>query len=102
MILINGKSYKGKSISIHGDNLLIDGIKVNVKSKDITVSITGSIAYMSFVCADENDNEWQCNCVVTNKAAPTVEPISIKNASIGVVSNDVKVTGRFRMFGFPR
>jgi len=43
MITINGKSYKGNSITIINDKVIIDGKEVETDEKTINITVEGSI-----------------------------------------------------------
>lgn len=43
MIVVNNKSYIGKSITISGNKVIVDGVDVTPDSKEISISVQGDI-----------------------------------------------------------
>lgn len=52
-ININGMNFSGKSISIDGDNIIIDGVNVTSSTdKVISISITGDVGDINATCKE--------------------------------------------------
>jgi len=47
MVIINNKSYIGKSISINNNKIIVDGIDVTPESKEINIQVNGNIENLS-------------------------------------------------------
>lgn len=67
MININGKIYAGRSISISNGQVTIDGKKVNVEEKYITIAVEGNVDQIS---ADH------CEYITVNGGCKNVQTLS--------------------------
>lgn len=74
MITVNGKTYKGNSISVLNDRVFIDGKEVDDKgnSKTINIKVEGNIDTLEVDYCDELDIKGNCKNVTS------------KNGNIGI------------------
>jgi len=84
MIVINGKSFKGNSVSISGNNIIIDGNVVDglEDEKVINIKVDGNIETLDIDNCDKIDITGECG-VVTSKNGN----IMIKGNVSGDVTN---------------
>ena len=73
-ITINGQTFTGKNINVSGNKVIIDGIDVTPESKEINISILGSI---------EDLKVSSCNKLTIDGSV----------GSVSTQSGDVEVTG---------
>ncbi len=81
MIRINGVEYGGNSISINNDNIVIDGKKIKVSEKQISIIVTGNI--------DTIDID-QCENIGVTGDVRTVKTMSGDVLVGGNVTGDIK------------
>jgi len=89
MVIINGKSYHGNSISISGNKVIIDGVDQTPDAKEINVSVTGNIGNLDV----DYCNKLEVFGDVTGKLSTQSGDIEITgnvNGDVKTMSGDVK------------
>ena len=87
MIIINGKKYNGKSISINNNKIIIDGKDCTPDSKTIDITVQGNINELN---VDSCNSLMVIGEVAAIKTQSGDVECNIVNGNVSTMSGDVK------------
>lgn len=92
MIVVNNKSYIGKSVTISGSKVIVDGVDVTPDSKEISISIQGDIDNLTVDYCKEIKIEGNVNTINNGSGDITCSTVfnGVKSGSGDVESDTIE------------
>lgn len=87
MIVINGKSFSGNSISIYGNKVIIDGKDCTPDSKEINITVNGNLSKLKADVCNTIQINGDCGNVQTQSGDVEIE--GAVSGSVSTMSGDV-------------